>query len=420
LPPVDTTQLPTKIAVLSFDHLPKDSGQAIMLGRLLQHVDPASYCQLSLQDHRSHTFPNMHIPHRTDGLPAPFFRIAEAIFHQKWEYRNGATRKQQLVELARAVLHVWKNARSIARIIKKERCKLIVGCSGSIVDLPAAYLASKLASVPFIAYFFDYYSYQAIVPLYKPFTHFAERLVVTGADAVIVPNEHLADEYRRRYGVQAVVIHNPLDDEQSVPVDSEQIDPVEIGTDTLSIVYTGQVYDAHYDAFITLVQAMERLNDPRLKLHIYTAQPVEVLQNAGIRGAVVFHPHLPQSAIRPVQRQADVLFLPLAFNSPYPEIIRTSAPSKLGEYLISGRPILAHVPKGSFVASYLREHNCGLVVDDQDPQLLAEALQKLVRDAELRTTLVRNAQQRASIDFNGYHARAALFSLIGSATKTDS
>jgi hypothetical protein len=48
---------------------------------------------------------------------------------------------------------------------------------------------------------------------------------------------------------------------------------------------------------------------------------------------VVRHPHIPQSRVAAILRQADVLFLPLAFRSPIQEVIRTSAPGKMGEYL---------------------------------------------------------------------------------------
>ncbi|HYE16131.1 MAG TPA: hypothetical protein VD968_16960, partial [Pyrinomonadaceae bacterium] len=100
------------------------------------------------------------------------------------------------------------------------------------------------------------------------------------------------------------------------------------------IVYTGAIYEAHYDAFRNLLAALERLGRPEVKLHAYTTQRAEEMAGRGIGGpAVVFHPHLSVAEMPGVQRRADLLFLPLAVESPYPDLVRTSAPVKFGEYL---------------------------------------------------------------------------------------
>ena len=79
-----------------------------------------------------------------------------------------------------------------------------------------------------------------------------------------------------------------------------------------------------------------------------------------------------------------MLFLPLAFDSPYPAVARTSAPAKMAEYLTARRPILVHAPADSFVSSYFRPHSCGVVVDEVDPIALAQALERVIGDSELR------------------------------------
>lgn len=412
-PPVPTRDLPRKLALVSHDIPPGDSGQAIMVDRLFKDVNRAHYCLISSTDHRAHTFPNNLLPQATDGLRAHFYHIGPKTFHINWKLLHSSSRRQQIRELARAVKATVEHTWQIRRFVKREQCQALLGCSGNVIDLPAAYFASKLAGVPFYAYLFDYYRYQAIVPAYKPFMALMERTVLKGAKTVIVPNTYLANEYQRRYGVQCEVIHNPLDPTLLHEADGDQEVPLPVTEGEVKILYTGQVYDAHYDAFVDLVQALEALNDPISKLHIYTAQPVETLKQSGIRGeAVVFHPHQPQSRIRLLQRQADILFLPLAFHSPYPEIIKTSAPSKMAEYLASGRPILAHVPEKSFVSWYFTTYQCGLVVEQKDPQLLVEALQRLRSDAALRQMLVKNARERAKIDFDLQTARDSLFNIL--------
>src|SRR5439155_16530435 len=140
----------------------------------------------------------------------------------------------------------------------------------------------------------------------------------------------------------------------------------------------------------------------------YTSCPPAALDAQGIRGPVVVNGHVPVEEALRLQQSADVLFLPLAFQSPYPQIIRTSAPGKLGEYLASGRPILAHAPADSFVSWYLREHGCGLVVDREDPDALAAAIARLDAEEGLRRELAARALERVRADFALAAARRAV------------
>ena len=112
-----------------------------------------------------------------------------------------------------------------------------------------------------------------------------------------------------------------------------------------------------------------------------------------------------------LQQSADILFLPLAFDSPIPEVIRSSAPAKLGEYLAAGRPILVHAPAGSFVTELIRNAEAGVVVDTPDLRELARALLSIAGDGVLRTRITRNALQLAS-EFHVETARKALLSVL--------
>ena len=192
---------------------------------------------------------------------------------------------------------------------------------------------------------------------------------------IVGPNEFICDEYRQRYSVRATLVRNPCARDELTIKPYDQW-PAENGK--IKIVYTGAIYHANYDCFRNLIRAMESLLEYNLELHIFTAQTPEQLADQQVKGEHVFiHSHVPYSEILEEQRKADILFLPLAFESPIPEVIRTSAPGKLGEYFASGRPVLAHVPADSFVAYYLSLYKCGWVADQNDPARLATVIIKL-------------------------------------------
>ena len=68
---------------------------------------------------------------------------------------------------------------------------------------------------------------------------------------------------------------------------------------------------------------------------------------------------------------------------------------KMGEYLASGRPILAHAPADTFVARHIRQHQAGFVVDTPDSRSLAAVLRELSWNSELRRSLCANAVRLA-------------------------
>ena len=289
------------------------------------------------------------------------------------------------VQIPNAAIGIVTRARRIARILREQRCEVIVAASGDAYDLPAAYLASQKERVPFVAYYFDDYVYQAWHPVTRWVSRQLEPRFLRHAAAVIAPNEAMRDELRRRRDVDSVIIRNPCD----VGAYDMAVEP----RDRHRIVYTGAVAESHYDAFRNLLRAIE---STPYHLHIYTAQSPDALRALGIDGQVTFHEHRDASEMPRVQREAGILFMPLAFESRYPVLIRTSSPGKLAEYLAAGRPILAHVPEDSFVARFLREHDCGRVVSD--PALLRSAIEEAEGDEARAARARRLAREEFSIE----------------------
>jgi hypothetical protein len=272
------------------------------------------------------------------------------------------------IQVPNALLAIAVRARRIGRTLRAESCQLVIGATGDPYDLPAACLASRRARVPFVAYYFDDYALQPWHAVTRWVARRLEPLFLRRAARVIVPNEAMSGELRRRHGIECVVVRNPCD----VGAYRSKIEPRAGST---RIVFTGAVAESNYGGFRNLLAAIE---GTPYRLHVYTAQRPESLRAEGIEGPVEFHEHLPPEEMPRIQQDADILFLPLSLDSRYPELIRTSAPAKLGEYLASGRPILAHVPADSFVAAFLNEHQCGTVVSD--PAGLRAALGRIRHD----------------------------------------
>lgn len=392
-------------ALISHKVPPAGTGQSLVIYRMLRELDPNSYCLVSTERHEAgepSEGPSKMLPCRYYYLPPPF-KLNRG-------YRFGL---QQLREGVNIRLAIRQHSRGIVRIVRQERCDAVVACTGDVTILPAAYRASRAAGVPFYAYVFDHYSYREWDdPVAAFWARRLEPRLIKGAAGVIVPNEILRDDLRERFGVEATVIHNSFDIEpyetNALAATNNYSPPGEV-----KIVYTGAVYEAHFGAFRNLMDAIRKLRRPHIRLHLYTNQPDETLERENIRGPIVHHQEQSMTEMPRIQMEADILFLPLAFDSPYPDLVRTSATTKLGEYLATGRPILVHAPRDSFVAWYFRKHDCGVVVDDDDPVRLAEAIELILNDAQLCRRLIANAFERARTDFSISASRAAFARLLG-------
>ncbi len=379
-----------KFAVISHVLPPASSGQSVVLSRLLRELPPDEYCLLSRQVPTA----GAQSPDVMSPLPAVTARLPAP-----------PTMAPALAGPAR-VAHLLRQARSTVRAVRAHGSEAIVACSGELYDIPASYLASRWLGLPFYAYLFDDYVLQWTSRGKRLFARAAEAAAIRGAAGVVVPNEFLADVYRRRHGVAPTIVRNPFDPAHAAEPSPR---PPQRATDGLQVVFTGSVYHAHFDEFRRLAAALAEL--PGAHLHVYTAQDPEVFRRERIVGPVTVHPQVTPGDAAAIQRGADVLFLPLGFSSPIPEVVRTAAPGKLGDYLRAGTVVLAHAPPDSFVAHWFRRRGCGLLVDRPDAAALTAALRRLREEPGLRDDLAGAARGCAE-EFSVEAARGALFDLL--------
>ena len=389
-----------KVAWVSNVLPPSHSAHAAVLSRLLRGRDPATYCLLSGRDY-------VHDDHGlvTERLPGRYYHLRTLRITRGYRFGMAAVRHSLnlVLDLQRVFL--------IAKILRREGCDAVVACTGGdeIVDFPAAFLATRLLRIPFYAYLLDQFSHMVNYGMGRSPLRYLEPVMMKRAAAVIVPNEFLAGDVARSFGIDPVILHNPCDLSryQALPAREPRTDG------EFRIVYTGEVSGLQAAAIRNLVEGIRRLGSDDVRLHVYSVRGAAVLEKEGIRGPIVLPGARPLSEMPAVQSQADVLFLPLALGTAHPEIVRTAAPGKLGEFLAARRPILVHAPPDSFLAWYFRRHECGLVVDRDDPDALADALRRLRSDAVLRAKLSERAWERAVADFDVEKVRAQLDALLG-------
>lgn len=376
-----------KIGVFSHILPPSPSGQAIVLYRLLKGIGADSYCLISSTDYDDPAFLQTSL-HR---LQAKYCSLGRG--PQIRNFSNPIANKASF--FVNIFLKVFHDSIRLTKVIKDEKIQSILVCTGDACDFLVAYLTSRLRGVSLYLYYFDYYSEQWVATPYYRFAKIIENIVVQRAKGIIVPNEKMRNELKERYGADSIIIHNPISENHSESHD--QYDwPLK--SDGIRIVYTGSLYRAQSDAFKSLLKVVDELSNLNITLHIYTAQTREDLERQGIYGSYILHSHAAYSVIHEVQKQADILYLPLSFDPGISKVIDTSSPGKMGEYLFSGRPVLVHAPPTSYASWYFKKHGCGIVVDENEPEALKREIVALISDEKKRIKITREAIQRAKYD----------------------
>ncbi len=281
-----------KLGIISIALPPSQSGQSVALFQLLKKFDADSYCLITQK--------NINLYHLQgnciEKLPAKYYFI---------QPDNQITQRiiqgllfLRLERFINVLLNIRK--RQIKKILKKELCDIAIACTVNIYSISCHIPACKELEIPFVLYTFDYYSHQWTHPLYDLLQNNMKGNV-TGARHIIVPNECMREEYLKKYGIHATVIHNPFDfieyekNAERSPQPDEK--PREI-----KIVYTGSVYEAHFTAFQNLIAAIPKTDIPGLALQIYTPQSPTSLQAHGISGPVEIHKSRPNNEIPSIQR----------------------------------------------------------------------------------------------------------------------
>jgi glycosyltransferase involved in cell wall biosynthesis len=277
----------------------------------------------------------------------------------------------------------------LIKLARRERCNAIFGHFPDERCLYAAYLASRWLGMPLFPFFHNTYRENRRGLAYW-IASWIQRRVFRSSPVVFVMSEGMQTELRKLYPADHFepLVHTF----DGVIPDFQPLPPIR--TDRVRLGYLGSVNDANLDALLRFCRIVD--HTPHLQLDIYSGVPRWYLEKIGVLGPRTRHEQPTDDELPAKLLQNDVLFLPHGLTGGLSPIeYRTIFPTRTIPYLISGRPILAHSPKDSFLTDWLRRYDCAEVVDVPDEVALQNAIERLSKDQKRREQLVRNALQAA-------------------------
>lgn len=307
----------------------------------------------------------------------------------------------RIIELEKLARHLTSLVVRGIGLVQTNDIRQFLGISDTGISLVGTWLLSSLSGRPYSLYLFDLYLGNNLSGWRYWVARAMERSLLKGARTIFVTNEATAAFYQAKYGsgVPVEVIHNSLPKGE---VTGHELSP----RASFRIVYTGNVSWPQEGSLVNLIKAMSLLEDLPMELDLCIPIPSSAVLDA-VRGRNNVHLRaVPPGEVQAVQQAASLLFLPLSWGTPAPDIIATASPGKFTDYLASGRPMLVHAPPEAFVSRLGRDRGIATVVDVDDVEALAAAIREIYFDPALGQALAWKARALFEEDFDaGLNAR---------------
>lgn len=213
-----------------------------------------------------------------------------------------------------------------------------------------------------------------------------ERLCFDAADVVCVTSEKTRAFYRSKYrdlGRRIEYFPNVFDMEDGFSDSHEAANAAPKADEKIRIVHTGSLVGSR--SATPLLKALSQLEpDIRDRLEVLLVGPVDLANSLEIQKwklpCVTLRGQIGYQSSLAIQRSADMLVLiDLPVEDPD---LRVYFPSKMLDYILSGRPILAISDEGSEIQRVIQAQRIGKYIDRNNTEELVRYLTEFVRTAK--------------------------------------
>lgn len=248
------------------------------------------------------------------------------------------------------------------------------------LDVCTKYVVKK--EIPFISYLHDTIVEGVYTASSKTLAQKVQHRIFSHSEKIAVMSEGMKRLYENKYNVAAVAWEH-IYPEKGSPYDPDKENRVH---------WSGDVYEINYRSVKRICNALGELGVP---FTISNAKTREQIASLGIKGShiqKIFY----QKRNDYLQHLSKSKILLLGLNYPdecqvNEDELATIFSTKTPEYLGSGSLIVYHGPAHYFLARFLIENDCGVVLSSRNENELASELQHLFTDYENYRNKINNA-----------------------------
>lgn len=210
-----------------------------------------------------------------------------------------------------------------------------------------------------------------------------EAKYINDCDAVITINQSIANELKKRYQLQDVmVVQNAEKLQMEVPETPLRLfhERFSLDEDAKVVLLQGGLFsDRNLSVLVRAFSLLEQGNIHLVFLGNGNGVPIleGLVEESDLNRKVHFMPAVPQQELQKYTMSADIgviPYLPDCLNNYY------CTPNKLFEFVAAGLPIIAsNLPE---IRKIVQGHQIGLVVDSSSPEAIANAIETILASEE--------------------------------------
>jgi glycosyltransferase involved in cell wall biosynthesis len=227
-------------------------------------------------------------------------------------------------------------------------------------------------------------------PAFRSMYHRDFDRVYKQAASRLCVSPYMEEAYRERYGVPGQVMY-PMRSWETPKYDEP---PPKLKRKESGIVigYAGSLHTPGFKGALHKVASVLQPRGGRLLIYS-DCSPETARQKEWTLPNMDLHSFIPPSeVIDTLREEADVLFLPMAFEGNAAFANRTNFPSKLTDYTATGLPLLVQGPEDSSAVRWARENEgTAEVITSKDIEALRPAVQRLIDNPAHRYKLGRES-----------------------------
>lgn len=285
-------------------------------------------------------------------------------------------------------INFWRPFRKLKKRIAEFNPDVIISCPNGIRGVIVHENLLKNELRPVIPYFMDDWMYQSDhywlggniqAVIQKILKKNKSWLVISGELTSVLCDRYAAEPTR------LLVVHNPVDI-------TDAVIPKKSATNKKVLAYAGALWDMHIDALILVVKAVEILQKKMpIEIVIYTPKKFwdwrkKLLEMHG----AVYGGNLPYKEVHRYLSEADALIVVSSFREELYTHALASLQTKVTDYLKSRRPVISVGPTYAANHSFLKRHQCGVCIETDQLEIVAEQLENILMNVEQHEVLVAN------------------------------
>jgi len=237
------------------------------------------------------------------------------------------------------------------------------------------------------------------------------------AKVLLSISESMSEEYFKRYGLNFIPFHNPID--TKIWMAHSRTDSV-VNESDVKVLYSGRIGIGISQSLVDVAETIDSMNIKGSNITLCIQTPTEeheILKTLKNFKCIVINPIVEYSKIPEIFSRADILLLANDFDERAIAFLKFSMPTKASEYMISGTPIMVYSAQETAVTKFFSQYECGHCVSRKNKKELTDSINTLIHDQEYRNKISRNAIRVALERFDAEKVRSEFRNIFIDATQ---